>query len=168
MFTTLARNKKISALFVLLSILSLPLAGAQEPDPPSWLLRALKKDDPETLGYQVVVNSIVRGVCQRAYSTEDEIKGRIDGILQGAFQLARLKALPNVSSELHLKVDFFCFVHEPYARVAFAFLRSDGTHLSLDFDFFPKHYRTDVYTSVELAVDSALRTYIRVNFAADM
>ena len=167
MFTTLPRNKKISTLFVLLSLLSLPIAGAQEPDLPSWLLRALKKDDPETLGYQVVVN-VVRGVCQPTYSTEDEIKGRIDGILQGAFQLARLKALPIVSSELHLKVEFFCFAHNPYARVAFAFLKSDGTHLSIDYDFFPKNYRSDLYTSVELAVDSALRTYIRVNFAADM
>ena len=107
--------------------------------------------------------------------SEEEIEGRIDGIVEGAFQLARIRALPNVSSELHLKVATFCFVAPgigilvPYARVAFAFLWLDGTPLSLDWDFYPPEADgRDFYSSVELAVDGALRAYIRANFAADM
>ena len=166
-----------STLFVLLSVLSLPIAAAYELDLPSWLIRALKKDDPVTLGHQVVLKA-----CSRSSFplTDDGNRGEprrnaLERSIPVRYPQGRcLTCLPNE----HMKVANINLVATgigilvPYARVALAFLWLDGTPLSLDMGLVPSGIRQNeiilLFALEPLAVDGALRAYIRANFAADM
>ena len=86
---------------------------------------------------------------------------------------ARIRPMPNTSSELHLKVEIICFrleaISVSYARVAFAFPWLDGTPLVYDWDFSPSNsFGSDFWSDVESAVDDAVRAYVRANFDVGM
>ena len=147
MFPILPRDKKISIFLVFLSLLPLPIASSQEAD---VLIRALKKEDPDTLGYQIVLKMCSSLSYPRS---EDYTAAEVAAIIEGAFQLARITPRPNTSSELHLKVEIICFlsrgIRVSYARVAFAFSWFDGTPLAYDWDFFPLYsYVKDFFSYV--------------------
>ena len=166
----LPRATKTSVFLIILSVLAAPVAWSQETDVPSWLMNALRKEDPDTLAYQVVIKGCSRrSGTLGALSRESDAVAKTAGIVERAFQIARIKPKPIASSEVHLKVDIICYqwraIYVSYVRVAFAFPWLDGTPLAYDWDFNPlSSFGRDIWSDIDSAVDNALRAYVRANF----
>ena len=135
-------------------------SASDEADLPTWLIDALEKQNPDSLGYQIDI-SRCKGSSSSVYDEE-----RVTHAIEDAFVLGRIRPKPNETGELHLRVEIVCTGigrSIEYARVVFAPPRQDGPRMVYDWDFY-KPAVVQFWEPVKSAIYDAMRAYVRANF----
>lgn len=161
-FFNLPCSNRVAMLVVVLcaTVVLQSASASDEADLPAWLVEALKKQNPDSLGYQIDVSRCT-GSASSIYDEE-----RVTRAIEDAFTLGRIRPEPNETGELHLKVELVCTGigrTSTFARVVFAPPSQSGPRMVYDWDFY-KPAVIEFWEPVKTAIYDAMRAYVRANF----